>query len=141
MLALTTGNELKVLVAGEHTQGRFAVIEARERRGAAPPRHVHSREDEFIYVLEGQLTLYCDGQRFDRPSGTSLLLPRGSEHTFTVESAEARLLMVLSPAGLESCLRDVCRQVRDGGCQQLVELVVASAARHGVSITGPGRPP
>ncbi len=130
-----------VLIAGEHTEGRIAVVEARVRQGTEPPRHVHSREDELIHVLDGSVTFDRDGERLDGPAGTWIFLPRGCEHTFSVESAEARLLVMLSPAGLERCLGESGQPDDPGAEQQLVEWLVAAAARYGVAITGSGWPP
>ncbi len=141
MIAMPAEDTWTVLVSGEQTGGRFAIIEARERQGAEPPRHVHSREDEFIYVLEGRLSIEQDGERFDRPSGTWLFLPRGSEHSFSVESQQARILVMLTPAGLESCQSDLRRAEQPVAEHQRVEQLVAVAARYGVAITGPAQPP
>lgn len=140
MIAMPAGRECTVLLAGEQTNGRFAVVETRERPGAEPPRHMHSREDEFVYVLEGRVTFDRDGERFDRPSGAWLFLPRGMEHTFSVESPEARLLVVLSPAGLEHSLRELSQSDAPVDECQAIERMIATAARYGVSITGPARP-
>ena len=126
-----------VLVAGDLTDGRFAVIEAREKRGAEPPRHVHSREDEFIYVLEGRVTFEREGERFEAGPGMWLYLPRGSQHRFSVESAEARLLVMLAPAGIEDWLRDLRLPDTPATDPNTVERLVTTAARYGVAITGP----
>ncbi len=140
MIAMPVASQWTVLVAGEETAGRFAVMETRERPGAEPPKHVHSREDELIYVLEGHVTFNRDGDRLDGPAGTWLFLPRGSEHTYSVESAEARLLVVLAPAGLESYPRESEQLDSPVAEQQKIERLVATAARYGVAITGPGTP-
>ena len=141
MSLTTSGREWTVLVAGEHTGGRFAVIETRERPGSEPPRHVHSREDEVVYVLEGRVTYYRDGERLDGPPGTLFYLPRGCEHTFSIETAEARLLVMVSPAGFEGCLRELIQPDEAGEERHDIERLVATAARYGVSITGPSRFP
>ncbi len=130
-----SGSQWAVLVPGDLTEGRFAIVETRARRGSEPPRHVHSREDELIYVLEGRVTFDRDGERLDGPAGTWVFLPRGCEHTYAVESAAVRLLVILSPAGLETCR---CEPEAD---QPGVERLVAIAARYGVAITSPGWPP
>jgi len=143
MVTAMPTNQWTVLIAGEQTDGRFAVVEARVRQGVDIPRHIHSREDELILVLEGRVIFDRDGEWLDGPAGTWLSLPRGCEHTFAVESLEARLLVVLSPAGLEHC-QWVCEvDASDDATadQQRVERLVANAARYGVAITGPARPP
>ena len=137
------GSAVRVLVGGEATGGRLALVETRERRGAGPPRHVHMREDELVYVLAGRLTVELGGAARDCPAGTCLLLPRGGEHTYRVESAEARLLIVLLPAGLEGCYRELGQLTvgpdgAPGAGSDWVERLVSTAARYGVEITGPG---
>jgi quercetin dioxygenase-like cupin family protein len=50
-------------VAGSDSGGRLAVVEAEGRRGDMPPLHVHRREEEAFYVLEGQLSLHLPAAR------------------------------------------------------------------------------
>src|SRR5215469_16113838 len=50
------GNLLTFLATAEDTQGRFALIEAVAKRGNVPPPHIHHREDETFYVMEGEMT-------------------------------------------------------------------------------------
>lgn len=138
-MSMPAANTTKVLVSGEQTGGRFAIIEARERQGAESPRHVHSREDEFIYVLDGCLAFHEHGSRRECRAGSWLYLPRGSEHAFTVESGEARLLVLLTPAGLEACLSDPSQAGVLDSEPQAAERLVALAAVYGVTITGPAR--
>ncbi len=102
---------------------------------------MHSREDQLIYVLDGRVTFDRDGERIDGPAGTWLFLPRGSDHTFSVESADARLLVMLAPAGLENCLGESGQPDNPAAEQPVIERLVATAARYGVAITGPGRGP
>ena len=51
------------LATGEETQGQFALIEAAARKGNVPPPHIHSREEETFYVLEGELTVFAGEKR------------------------------------------------------------------------------
>lgn len=125
---------MRLVVTAEETQGRFAVIETRERRGQEPPLHAHGREDELVHVLEGEVTFHKDGQRLACPTGTSVLLPAGSEHTYRVESEVARLLVVLVPPGLEG----LYRELRGDGEPPDAERLITVSARYGVEITGPG---
>ena len=131
------GDATSVLVAGEETGGRFALIEVQERRGAIPPRHVHTREDEIVYVLEGHVIFVAGDEILDAPAGTCVLLPRGGEHTFRIESAEARLLVLVTPAGLEGYYRELDRPDARAGEAPGVERLGATAARYGMAITGP----
>jgi hypothetical protein len=64
-----------------------------------------------------------------------VLLPRGSEHSYVVESAEARLLIVVAPAGLERLFGEQCQSGRLS-CPDL-EWIVTTGARYGIEVTGP----
>lgn len=131
----THGHHARLLVSGQESLGRVAVIEMNASHGSGGPLHVHSREDELVYVLEGSVTFYRDGERIDAEAGSVQFLPCGSEHTFSVESSEARLLVLVFPAGLEAALTE-----QPTGPPSF-EHLVATAALAGVSITGPARQP
>ncbi|CAA9589042.1 MAG: hypothetical protein AVDCRST_MAG88-4498 [uncultured Thermomicrobiales bacterium] len=132
---------VRLLVGGGETGGGVALVELRERRGGGPPRHVHSGEDEVVYVLAGRVTFEVDGAALDAPAGSCVLLPRGSEHTYRVVSAAARLLVVAAPAGIEGHYRELAHFAARPDGAGAVERLIASAAGHGVAITGPGPEP
>lgn len=128
---------INLLVTGERTGGRFALVEAVGNQGASHPLHVHSREDEVVYILEGRVRFYLDGDATERRAGESMLLPKGHEHTYAITSERARLLVMVIPAGLEEYFHDLAQP--DGGqcVYQEAERLVVIAARYGVDITGP----
>jgi len=96
-----SGQLLAVLLHGEETGGGLAAVEITETYGKHPPRHVHHRHDELVYVLEGEFTFEVAGRRQPAPTGTLVFIPRGTDHGFAVESASGRILVVITPAGLE----------------------------------------
>jgi len=51
-----SGHLLTFLATAKDTQGRFALIEMLGRKGNVPPPHIHHREDETFYILEGEMT-------------------------------------------------------------------------------------
>jgi quercetin dioxygenase-like cupin family protein len=144
-------SQVRPLVTGEDTHGQFAVIETREKRGADRPFRVNTRESQTVYVLEGAVSFHRDGHWLDCPTGAGVLLPKGCEHTFLVRSDEARLLLVLVPAGLEGFYRDLSAPAsctdRPGQADGQaagppdVERLITVAARYGVEITGPAPDP
>jgi quercetin dioxygenase-like cupin family protein len=90
----------------EGTQSRVAVIEHTGPQHSGSPLHVHHREDEWFYVLEGELTIWVDGKVITAPTGSFVFGPKGLPHTFTVSSREgARFLLVTEPAGFEGFMR------------------------------------
>ncbi len=96
-----------VKASAETTGGRVAVIEHLAPRGSGSPLHIHSREDEWFYVTEGELTLWVDGEVISAPAGSFVFGPKNIPHTFVVSSDEARFLLVTQPAGFESFMRAV----------------------------------
>ena len=76
-----------IKASGETTGGRCAIIEHLAPRGAGSPLHVHSREDEWFYVLDGELTFWVGGRIINAPAGSFVYGPRGVPHTFAVSSA------------------------------------------------------
>src|SRR5450755_216726 len=73
----------------ESTGGRVAVIEHLAPRGSGSPLHVHHREDEWFYVLEGELTFWVGGEIVTGTAGSFVYGPRGIPHTFAVSSDTA----------------------------------------------------
>src|SRR6516162_6184860 len=80
------GFDASVKGAKSSTAGSFSMIESHTRGGA--PWHVHSREDEYLYVLSGKLKVWCGKEVFDAEPGSFVFLPRGTAHAWDVTSAE-----------------------------------------------------
>src|ERR687886_449051 len=95
------GSSAELKLAGEESGGDWAVVEWRVRAGDEPPIHIHTREDETIYVLEGAITAFVGDQRIEVEAGSYAALPKDVPHGLTVRGDEARLLVTLAPAGAE----------------------------------------
>ena len=72
-------------------------------RDGTPP-HVHSREDELFYVLDGEFDVYV-GEAFKVKTGECVFLPKFEPHAFVIRSTQLRALALFSPAGLEEAFR------------------------------------
>jgi quercetin dioxygenase-like cupin family protein len=79
----------------------FAQIETDDPRGSGPPRHVHGNEDETFFILEGEVTALVGEERIDLAAADYLFAPRGIPHSYVVRSERARMLVTLSPSGVE----------------------------------------
>ena len=126
-----------ILVAGEETGGRLALVATALAPGEEPPRHVHHWEDETLYVLEGALRVWLAGAWIEAPAGAAVFVPRGVEHGFAVASAGARLLIALAAAGFEGFYRELGAAANGPNLDRLV----GTAARFGCEITGPAPRP
>ena len=100
------GSLMTFLATGEETQGKFALIEAVSRKGNDPPPHIHRREEEIFYVLEGEVVFSVGDHTIEGKPGTMIFLPRDVRHSFTIESEHARMLILLTPAGLEGWFKE-----------------------------------
>ncbi len=91
-----------VKVDAAHTAGAYAVVEFLLPPSFNPPPHIHHRDDEAFYILEGELSGFCGEQTWRGGPGGFVFLPRGLPHTFRVEGdAPARLLTVGNGSGFE----------------------------------------
>jgi quercetin dioxygenase-like cupin family protein len=95
------GSTAELKLAGEESGGDWAVVEWRVRAGDDPPIHIHTREDETIYVLEGAITAFVGDERIEVEAGSYAALPKDVPHGLRVRGDEARLLVTLEPAGAE----------------------------------------
>jgi quercetin dioxygenase-like cupin family protein len=89
------------LAEKKDTNGAFLLMEATLAPGTEPPPHVHSREDELFYVLEGEFEVYVGEKAFNVKPGECVFLPRYKPHAFVIRSPRLRLLALFTPAGLE----------------------------------------
>ena len=78
------GNVMTFLVNSEQTDGAFSLTEYLSRPGNEPPAHVHDREDEFFYVLEGRIDAYIGKEVFSAGQNEGVYLPKFIPHTFTI---------------------------------------------------------
>jgi quercetin dioxygenase-like cupin family protein len=95
------GSTTELKLAGEQSGGDWAVVEWRLRAGDEPPIHIHTREDETLYVLEGAITAFVGDQRIEVEAGSYAALPKDVPHGLSVRGDEVRLLVTLAPAGAE----------------------------------------
>lgn len=125
---------------GEQTQDAFTMLEWHAPVGFGPPRHVHQREDEAFYVLDGEMRVECDGRTWELGPGGFVFLPRGLEHCFVVTSP-VRGLQVTAPAQFEQYVRRAGRTPSDEGLPPPsapdVPALIAAAQDLAIDILGP----
>jgi quercetin dioxygenase-like cupin family protein len=106
------GNGLvSVLIEGKDTGGVLSVMEIVARPGTEPPYHVHEREDECLYILEGHISVMIDGDVFEVTPGDTIFMPRQVPHTFRIRSEYMRAILTVTPSGFENFFRTIGRPV------------------------------
>src|SRR4051794_37193261 len=109
------GDVYRFVAVGEDTGGRYALWEAIVPPGGGPPPHVHSREEEGFYVLEGEITFRAGEDRLVAGAGTFLNMPVGTPHSFKNEGSQpAKMLISVAPAGLERMFFEIGAPLAQG---------------------------
>jgi quercetin dioxygenase-like cupin family protein len=132
-----------IKASGDTTAGRVAVIEHLAPQGAGSPLHVHHREDEWFYVIDGSVTFWVGGDVFEAGAGAFVYGPRDVPHTFMVSSEQARFLLVTEPAGFEDFMRAMGQPAAaltvppPAAPPADITPLIAAAAGYGIEILGP----
>lgn len=102
------GDLYRYLATGDETGGAYATMDATVPPGGGPPPHVHSREEESFFVLEGEITFRLEDETIVAGPNTFVNIPIGALHSFKNESDQpARMLLTVAPAGLEKMFLEV----------------------------------
>lgn len=95
--------EIVFRAVSEDTEGAYSLFEMTIPPDQGPPPHVHSREDESFYVLDGAFNIQIGEQSFTASRGWFGFGPRNIPHGFkAVGTSPGRMLMIVTPAGFES---------------------------------------
>ena len=139
------GDVYRFLATGEDTNGTYALGEVLVPPGGGPPSHVHSREEEGFYVLEGEVTFTVNGERVVSTAGTFANMPVGTPHSFKNESDKpAKMLISVAPAGLERMFFEVGVPLPEGTTTAVpptedeINRLLAVAPNYGIEIRVPG---
>ncbi len=138
------GDSLATIKAGgEATGGHCAVIEVLAPKGNGPPLHVHRNEDEWFYVLEGEMLFWVGGRKITAGPNSFVFGPRNVPHTFTVTSPAVRYIVVALPAGFDRFVRALAVPAKTCTLppatleQPSPDRMMAAAAAHQIEILGP----
>lgn len=131
------GEATHVLVNSADSSGGFAAFHLTAPPMSGPPLHVHSREDEWFYVLDGELVFEVDGAKHILRAGDSLFLTRGVVHRYqNFTQRDARLLIAVTPAGLDRFFEAMDAITPPGGMPSMEQLVSLDA-EYGLTTLGP----
>jgi quercetin dioxygenase-like cupin family protein len=138
------GDVYRFLATGEDTNGKYAMWEAIVPPGGGPPPHVHSREEEGFYILEGEITFQIGDGRLVANAGTFANMSVGTPHSFKNEGSKpARMLISVAPAGLEKMFFECGVPVAQGTAttppptKAEFEKLLEIAPRYGIDIKLP----
>src|SRR5215210_6528701 len=114
--ALSAGDGERIWIVGDtmtlkasagSTGGNLVLLENLTAPGGGPPPHVHTREDEFWFVLDGIFEIRIADEVHTVGPGGFAFAPRGTVHSFrNVAEAPSRFLVGFTPAGMDGFFRE-----------------------------------
>jgi DNA-binding transcriptional MerR regulator/quercetin dioxygenase-like cupin family protein len=126
-------------VSGKDNGGAMCVFES--VGGAGGPQHVHGEQDEWIYVVEGEVDFVVGKKRFQMGAGGSVFVPRKVAHGFAcVNGSDAKIVNVYQPAGtMEEFFREIGKFSGKPAVHEALGLdgLQALFRKHGMEIVGP----
>jgi quercetin dioxygenase-like cupin family protein len=146
---LAPGKGDKYWIVGDHgtfkigpkeTGGRYTVAQTYIPVNAGPPPHMHGREDELFYVLDGTIQFMDNQHTFVGGPGTAVYLPKNIPHTFkNVGDVPVQCILVCLPSGFEAFVAE-CGQKIDKIPSSLsvdeaaINKLLANCQKYGISI-------
>jgi quercetin dioxygenase-like cupin family protein len=94
------GGYFKTLLSPEQSGGGLAMLDMVLPKGAEPPPHIHEKEDETFYMLEGIVELVINGTAHTLLPGAALFAPRRIPHYFKILTDTARIITIMTPGDL-----------------------------------------
>lgn len=135
------GSLFKIKGRSDMTGGAIGLSEANLYAGFATPLHVHHREDEAWYVLEGEILIKLGDNEITAKAGDFVFGPRETPHAFKALEPGARALVVTTPGGFEKLFLEGGLPVTDPSQappQEFdIERVKILAKNYGFDIIGP----
>jgi quercetin dioxygenase-like cupin family protein len=127
---------LTVKIDADHTDGQYELFEVDAPRGPATPPH-RTGWGKAYYVLQGRLLVQVEAEGFDLGPGSSVTIPPGALHTFTVLSPAARFLVVSLGAGMGRFHADLDATVPHGRpFEEIAGRIQEVLDRHDVAVAG-----
>lgn len=136
-----------IRIGRDDTDGRYGMLEIVVPAGVGSPWHVHPEEDEWFYVLDGELSFWVSDAHLSLAAGSFAFGPKGVPHTFYAEASGARALVGFAPMQFEGFLREVGEPAPERVLPPPmtsppdVARLIPIAARNGFEILGPPGPP
>jgi mannose-6-phosphate isomerase-like protein (cupin superfamily) len=129
------GGPLTFKARGDQTGGALTAVENVIAPGDGPPAHVHAAEDEFWWVVEGDLRFLLGDEIATTTTGSFVFVPRGTRHCFqNVGDQPARLLVMFTPSGMERFFDDFAEL---GAEDNVAEAFGRIGAAVGMDVVGP----
>jgi quercetin dioxygenase-like cupin family protein len=134
------GDTMTLKATGESTGGKLVFLENLTAPGGGPPPHIHTREDEFFYVLDGSFEIRIGGDVHKVGPGGFAFVPRGTVHNFrNTAETPSRILVGFTPSGMDGFFRESGRPATDDGPappldDDEIARTIAAGSRYGLEL-------
>ena len=127
---------LTVKIDAGHTDDQYELFEVDAPRGPATPLH-RTGWAKAYYVLNGRMIVQVEDEGFDLGPGSSITIPPGALHTFTVLSPTTKLLVVSLTGAMGRFHADLDATIpRDRPIGEVTQQIREVLARHDVTVAG-----
>jgi mannose-6-phosphate isomerase-like protein (cupin superfamily) len=125
---------VRFMIDGTDAADRFSLVEhPMSARALAAPLHLHTREDEYSFVLEGRMGALLGDDVVEAGPGDLVFKPRNQWHTFWNAGDEpCRILEIIAPAGFERFFREL--DALGGAIKAAPEALAALNERYGLEM-------
>jgi mannose-6-phosphate isomerase-like protein (cupin superfamily) len=134
-------DRITLRLVGAETGGGLTVLEIAGQPELGPPPHIHQRQDECFYILEGMWEFMYEGAVFTVGAGSLVYMARGRLHSQKpVGKGPGRALVSYTPAGLEHFIIEAGTPVTDPSAGPAmpttagIERVLGIAMKHGIEV-------
>jgi DNA-binding transcriptional MerR regulator len=138
------GTQIDCKVSEKDTSGAMCVLEL---NNTGWPRHINCEQDEWLYVVDGEVELELGKKRFHLGARESMFIPRDVEHAWSASSSTSRIINTYQPAGkIEEFFRAIAKYkglptrkqtIQQRYSSEQIEGLKRLFEEHGMVVTGP----
>jgi quercetin dioxygenase-like cupin family protein len=135
-LLVLPGETVTLKAVSADTNGAYTLIEVTDEPQAGPPMHLHRREDEAFYILEGTFAFQVGDRALTATAGCFMTAPKGVPHSYkNIGTTPAKMLTLFVPAGIENFFEDLSKLTAAGTLD--IDSIVAVAAKQEIEVVPP----
>jgi quercetin dioxygenase-like cupin family protein len=135
-IGVLPGETVTFKAVSTDTDGAYTLIEVIDEPQSGPPLHLHRREDESFYILEGTFAFQIGDLAETATAGWFMTAPKGVPHSYkNIGTTPAKMLTLFVPAGIENFFEDLSKLTAAGTLD--IDSIVAVSAKQGIEVVPP----